>query len=160
MKLADIRDLPELIARMDAKTDRSPSEEPYKGSGCHVWTGAASNGYGQVSVQGEKVGAHRMALAIETGTFGEQAMHTCDHPLCVNPAHLSWGTNADNTRDKAGKGRASRLSGSANGRAVLSDSDVVSIRAAPAHRGIQTKLARQYKVSQSTISLIRSGKTW
>ena len=31
--------------------------------------------------------------------------HTCDNPLCVNPAHLFEGTNQQNVDDKMAKGR-------------------------------------------------------
>jgi hypothetical protein len=35
-------------------------------------------------------------------------MHSCDNPPCVNPAHLSIGTQKDNTLDSIAKGRTGR----------------------------------------------------
>jgi hypothetical protein len=33
------------------------------------------------------------------------ACHSCDNPICTNPAHLWWGTKAENTQDGYRKGR-------------------------------------------------------
>lgn len=75
---------------------------------CWPWPGNISNrGYGVVNMNGRKVSAHRYAYQLATGEDpGElHVCHTCDNPVCVNPAHLWLGTNADNVRDKLDKGR-------------------------------------------------------
>jgi hypothetical protein len=51
--------------------------------------------------------AHRVAWEIYCGEIPNNlhVLHTCDNPLCVKPDHLWLGTQADNMRDKALKGR-------------------------------------------------------
>lgn len=53
------------------------------------------------------VGAHVLSLTIATGEDpnGRDCMHSCDNPICVNPAHLQWGTRTDNMQDASRKGR-------------------------------------------------------
>ena len=53
---------------------------------------------------------------------------TCHDPLCVNPHHLRWATPSDNALDRHGDGTSA--TGSKNGNAKLSDSDVSDIRRA------------------------------
>lgn len=52
-------------------------------------------------------GAHRRAYAIWYGRVpaGLRVLHTCDEPRCCRPDHLWLGTQADNMRDMARKGR-------------------------------------------------------
>ena len=79
-------------------------------TGCWEWNRSRDRaGYGRFGRSGK---AHRYALALATGgTMPDshiQACHHCDNPPCVNPAHLFWGTQVDNSRDMSAKGRGGR----------------------------------------------------
>lgn len=65
-------------------------------------------GYSNVVYQGKYIGRHVVALIEHSGEMpnGRVAMHSCDNPRCIEPTHLSWGTQKDNMRDKANKGRS------------------------------------------------------
>lgn len=84
-------------------------------NGCWEWTGYRNlQGYGQALRRDEKTGkyrphqVHRLAYEHHFGAIpdGHVVMHKCDNPACINPAHLTTGTQADNMRDMAVKGRA------------------------------------------------------
>lgn len=82
-------------------------------SGCHEWTRALSDGYGQLYVGGSMpMKAYRFAWERKNGAIptGMHLLHSCDNRRCVNVAHLSLGTNLDNIRDKQLRGRAHRNS--------------------------------------------------
>ena len=73
---------------------------------CWLWLGPRDEkGYGRTTVDGTFVRIARLVLAYVTGTSGEQALHSCDNPPCVNPHHLRWGSNSDNQRDAVTRGR-------------------------------------------------------
>ena len=75
---------------------------------CWNWTGKVNNsGYGYAVFNGRKTGIHRLAYRFAFGEFDESlfVLHKCDNPRCINPAHLFLGTQADNMRDCAAKGR-------------------------------------------------------
>lgn len=90
------------------KVDKGPHPK-----GCWLWRGCTYNcGYGSVNyaINGQRkkmVAAHRAAYFIANGAFDSSldVCHSCDVPLCCNPAHLWLGTAADNVRDCAAKGR-------------------------------------------------------
>lgn len=70
---------------------------------CWNWTGPTNRkGYGLW----KRSLAHRFSLAeaVPSPDPSLFACHTCDNPPCVNPAHLYWGTAADNARDLVERG--------------------------------------------------------
>jgi hypothetical protein len=85
--------------------------EPDLNSGCWLWSGTMSTaGYGIVRPFGQRgpnVGAHRFSLQLAGHLFrkGDCALHKCDTPACVNPAHLYVGSVRDNARDAVLRGR-------------------------------------------------------
>ena len=104
--------------------------------------------------------AHRFSALIEPrlGTKinaqGACVMHHCDNKLCVNPHHLSVGTQKDNIHDMIAKGRTNYVAnyGEANGRSKLTAAEVRQIRALyevgdTTHR----KLGAQFNVSEDAV---------
>jgi HNH endonuclease len=92
------------VIRFWTKVERGAPDE------CWMWTGGIQGkGYGQFYPQKRNPqGAHRFAWELANGTKvppGMHVMHSCDTPRCVNPAHLSVGTAAQNHADKTAKGR-------------------------------------------------------
>lgn len=111
-------------------------------SGCWLWKRSKmSRGYGNLWLNSKTHLAHRMSYAYHTGPIPEGlcVMHSCDTPLCVNPAHISVGTNMDNVHDKMTKGRAA---------AKFTEELVRQIRRERAETGISYRaLGKAYGVS-------------
>lgn len=78
-------------------------------SECWEWSAAFDgHGYGQLRCEGK----NRLATHVSLELAGHArpstayvAMHSCDNPPCVNPAHLRWGTRKENHQDALAKGR-------------------------------------------------------
>lgn len=78
--------------------------------GCWIWSGAKGSGYdtyGRFNVGGVVYRAHRLAFRLVIGREPDQPelRHTCDTPSCVNPAHLTPSTHAENMADMKAKKR-------------------------------------------------------
>jgi hypothetical protein len=160
-------------------TRRDPVERfnekwvPEPNSGCWFWIAAVNRrGYG---VTQSRL-AHRVSWQRTNGVAipeGLCVLHKCDTTCCVNPDHLSLGTQAENMADMVRKGRqaagfrtgARRYPervprGSRSGLSKLTEADVILIRVRLSHGVRQREIAAEFGVARPTVSNIATGTTW
>lgn len=135
---------------------------------CWVWTASRNRrGYGRMHSLRENghreiVQSHRASWEMTYGPIpsGSYVLHHCDNPPCVRPDHLFIGSQFDNMRDAARKGRLTRR-GEKNSRAKLTWGEVHAIRAAYGTGDwTNAELSRRYGVSNTMISKIVKGTAW
>jgi hypothetical protein len=130
---------------------------------CWEWTSyklkKTNEHYGRFCYQKRHYLAHRIAYLLSKGIQPGSRLvcHSCDNPSCCNPYHLWLGSDADNIADRDAKGRQAGHAGKANGRATLTEQDVNDIRASSEN---YRSLSRQFGVSRTQISRIRTRKYW
>lgn len=129
---------------------------------CWEWQGHVdANGYGVLNRGGKTHRAHRFVYEALVGPIpaGLLLMHSCDNPPCVNPNHLSPGTNADNVADCVQKERNNR--GEEMWSAKLAEQQVLEAREkfATGRYGI-TQLARSYGITDGPMWELLHGITW
>jgi hypothetical protein len=162
--------------------------DPFAGlrpESCWPWPGKPNGqGYGRACHQRKVAAAHRIAWIVAKGPLkqGECVLHKCDNRKCVNPAHLFIGDRGDNARDMAAKGRqflqqhphralrrhdhplnrnpelAAR--GERCARAVLTEVEVLEIRARRAAGEGLKELAKEFDTSRNNVHSIARGQTW
>lgn len=142
---------------------------PEPNSGCWLWFGASlpkrgslpTSEYGRMlcSKTHRVQSAHRISYELHRGEIppGMHVLHRCDQPCCVNPDHLFLGTQTDNRKDMASKGRFVAARGIKNGSAKLTDDMVREIRRSSESA---EQLARRFGITFSRISSIRRRATW
>lgn len=144
-----------IMERFEDKIFHSPD-------GCWYWTAYTDRkGYGYLGVTGTTIiSAHRFSYERHKGPIpkGMCVCHSCDNPSCVNPDHLWLGSNDDNMRDMAIKGRATR--GSRNTFAKLNEVSIPIIREAISTGFSQSEVAKYFKISRSVICDIIAKRTW
>lgn len=126
-------------------------------TGCWLFTGTVtSNGYGHITFNGRSEYAHRLSAVLFLDfdlNSGLCVMHTCDRPPCFNPEHLTIGTQGDNMRDAAAKGRMTGKK--------LDVEQVAKIKYRLTTRnGTYRVLATEFGVSTTAIGQIARGETW
>lgn len=139
-------------------------DECWEHSGTPMNSGYVTFTY-RIKADGRKryITAHRFSALLKYGAITNEycVLHSCDNKLCVNPNHLSLGTQQDNMLDMHRKGRAVRTCnwGEQNGYSKLTDDQVRWIM--DNHYVIpQRKMAEQLGVHHSTIERIHSGRGW
>lgn len=117
------------------------SVEKLDSNSCWLWlAGRDIDGYGTLRYQTVDWRSHRLAWFLTNGPIpdGLHVLHSCDNPPCCNPAHLFLGTNADNMKDKARKGRANK--------GVPQSAEAIAARAAGL-RGVPKSAEHRAKLS-------------
>lgn len=123
--------------------------------GCWLWLASfGSHGYGNAHPPlGKNTVAHRVSYLAFKGPIppGMLIQHSCDMRWCVNPDHLSLGTDATNAIDKQIKGRAAKK---------LDPDRVHQIRELIEEQVPLRQIARRFGVAQRMIQDIRNGHVW
>jgi len=134
-------------------------------NGCWLWSKSLhKDGYGHLSYQRKYWLASRLAWTLTHGNIPERmcVCHKCDNPACINPDHLFLGTHAENMGDMKTKNRRKNINtGEKNGRAKVKQDDVLKIRHLyKTRQANQVQLAKEFGISQSSISAIIRKKIW
>jgi len=126
---------------------------------CWLWNACKFRGaYGQFSYDKKMLQALRFSYCLHNNcslvSISEFVIrHSCNNSGCVNPAHLSTGTQQDNINDMVAAGRQAR--GEAHGNCKFPDDIIRAIRAA---EGSQRAIAARFGLSKSHVSDIKAGK--
>lgn len=135
------------------------------GAECLIWPfGRYTNGYGSIRFRGKQTFAHRVMCLLahgEPSVATRDAAHSCGngHLGCVNPAHLSWKSRADNMADKVSHGTATI--GERHGCAKMTATEVKAIREAYATGDLShSELARRFGLNPTAVGKIVRRETW
>lgn len=139
-------------------------KQPHMRTRCWLWLGGAKRGgYGRLKINGKWVSAHRFAYEIVRGSLGSlKACHHCDVTDCARPSHIFKGTQAENVRDSANKGRHKNpvMFGEANPHAKLTEDRVRALRENPPLRHEKARVAIELGITHRSLNKLLAGERW
>jgi hypothetical protein len=120
---------------------------------CWLWTGATSGGYGSLRHLRKSRRAHRISWEIHRGLIpaGLLVLHSCDVKRCVNPAHLSLGTDQQNRQEAIDRGLTPR---------TLDEEKVRAIRRRCGDGESMASVARAFGVAGATVRKVIRRESW
>ncbi len=134
--------------------------------GCRIWLRSTDGkaGYGKITVRGRQYYAHRLSWedANEaTVPDGFVVMHSCDNPRCIEPSHLTVGTQAQNVADQIAKNRHVRGWGETHSLSKLTNEQAQEIRDRFNRGGVtKAQLAREYGLSATSVWRVITGRSY
>lgn len=130
---------------------------------CLTWP-FARTGKGVANIQygDQQMPAARLMCIMAHGGPPEidlQTAHSCGngHLGCVNPVHLRWATQIENSSDMIAHGTST--AGERHPMVKLSEKDVIAIRSMKGRYSL-SQLSQMFGVGRANLSLIIRGKTW
>lgn len=158
------------------KMPKTPSElfweKVDKSGDCWRWLGAKkggrNNAYGSFMTGGrihrKQWYAHRYSYFLANGHLPDKCLilHSCDIPDCVNPAHLTAGTQTQNMQQASKRNRLKpyNRAGEKNHRATLTEAQVVQIKSLIASGITMISIAEKFQTKYGRIADIKSGRAW
>lgn len=132
---------------------------------CWLFTGAKSEkGYGRFWYSATKyLRAHRLAYVLAKGPIpeGMEIIHSCDNPLCCQPAHLSANTHQKNMDDMTSRNRTNGPKGRRQHLAKMDEEKVLQIRQMyTTGKYNKSALARLFNIRPATVNQIVTRLTW
>ena len=161
--LGPVKITEEIERRFWCRADKNGPDHPTmpERGRCWIWIGHLDkDGYGKISLAGRLVRAHRLAHCIASGQIqaGLQVHHSCNRPACINPEHLSAGTNQQNVDYMVSLRR--QAIGARRWNTKLTPADVINIRLRRAAGESSTNLAIEFGITDGTVNAALSRKSW
>ena len=140
---------------------RKPITYEIDENGCWICTShkvpKSSKSYPSTSINGKQINISHIIYRETIGPVpvGIILRHTCDNPLCINPAHLLPGNHADNMKDRSERNRQAK--GEHNAASRLNKDQVRFIRSSDEP---VKALAERFGVHPGTIYRVLNGVNW